>query len=272
MYVIDYEYDGQRLSDYGFIVCSFDQSTSHEVADKGSVISFTKTPISGGKRYSLCGAQYEDCYTTTFHICKDPDFYDPDERYITRAEFQAIERWMNRRKFCKFVPIDSSDLDLDYIAFYASFNLAKIYVGGKICGIELEMETNSPFGFGEEVSYKFTFTSAKLSGSFLDTSDDVGFLYPKVTIVCNADGNLKLSSDLGRCESVIKNCTSGETITMSGDTQIITSSRADHNIANDFNYDFFRVGNTIDERENTVTVSIPCSVTIEYEPILKDTP
>ena len=87
MYVIDYEYDGQRLSDYGFIVCSFDQSTSHEVADKGSVISFTKTPISGGKRYSLCGAQYEDCYTTTFHICKDPDFYDPDESAFTHYSY-----------------------------------------------------------------------------------------------------------------------------------------------------------------------------------------
>lgn len=179
---------------------------------------------------------------------------------------------MNRRTFCKFIPIDSSDCDLDYIAFYASFNLAKIYIGGKICGIELEMETNSPFGFGEEITKNFTFTSERLSRSFLDLSDDVGFIYPKVTIVCNEDGDLHLSSDLGRCESVIKNCTSGEIIMMSGDTQIITSSRADHDIANDFNYDYFRVGNTIDERKNIITASIPCSVTIEYEPILKDTP
>ena len=52
---------------------------------------------------------------------------------------------------------------------------------------------------------------------------------------------------------------------------IISTSRASHDIPNDFNYEFFCFGNTIDERENQITASIPCTVSLRYRPIRKDT-
>ena len=70
---------------------------------------------------------------------------------------------------------------------------------------------------------------------------------------------------------VIKNCTSGEVITLSGETMIITSSDEDHDIANDFNYDFFSFGNSFENRSNIITSSAACKFEIGYEAIVKDT-
>lgn len=44
-----------------------------------------------------------------------------------------------------------------------------------------------------------------------------------------------------------------------------------HDIVNDFNYDWFSIGNTYESQENVVTATMPCEMTIRYRPIWKDT-
>lgn len=272
LYATDFMYDDQLLSDYHFIVCSFDAGSGAEVADTGAQITFDKVPMMNGKRYSTAGVKYEECYSTTIQICKDPEWFeDPDDKYITDDEFAEMARWLNRKKFLRFMPINDEDPDGRLINFYASFTVSKIKVGEKCCGIELGMETNSPFAFGDTETKIYVFTSKKLTDTLEDISDEVGFVYPKVDILCKQDGELRISSDLGRCQSVIQNCSNGETITMSGISKIISTNKSDHDVSDDFNYDFFRIGNTIDNRVNTITVNMPCTVGIEYEPVLKVT-
>lgn len=273
MYAIDFEYNGERLSDRHFIVCRFNDNSGTETVMAGAEITFNMIPFANGKWYSVGGTSYDDCYTATFQICKDPDYFDTDDRYITSGEFSDISRWMNRRVFLRFTPIGYEEIDQYWkpISFYASFSLSKIMNHERCCGIELKMNTNSPFGYGDEETHHFTFTSDNLSGTLMETSDEIGFLYPQVTITCMQDGDIFLSNDLGQCQSKIKNCTAGEIIRMSGISQVITSSLSTHNLANDFNYDFFRLGNTYESRINTISVNSPCKVEIRYAPVLKGT-
>ena len=70
----------------------------------------------------------------------------------------------------------------------------------------------------------------------------------------------------------IKNCSANEVITVNGDAMTISSSSSTHDIANDFNYDFFKLQNTYDEKENEVTVNLDCEVVIRYKPIVKEFP
>ena len=42
MYATDFEYDGQYLSDYGFIICDFNYSKGSVTVDTGSKLSFEK--------------------------------------------------------------------------------------------------------------------------------------------------------------------------------------------------------------------------------------
>ena len=271
MYACDFEYDGKLLSDFGFMVCSFDGKSGVETADSGSEITFATSPVHSGKRYIANGAGYENCLSTTFQICKNPDYFRPDETEITTAEFRALSRWLNRREFLWFRAFDMCEPEKQRPWVRASFTLSRIEVGGTTYGVELDMQTDSPFGYGDLEEVTLAFTSGALSKKLIDLNDEIGETYPETVITCGSAGTIMLTDDITGCSSSIDNCASGEVITMSGDTMIISTSNVAHNLANDFNYDFFRFGNTYDNRENTITANRACTVVIRYRPIWKDT-
>lgn len=274
MYAVDFEYDGQYLSDYGFMICDFDGAGDKDVTSAGSNVTFTKVSRNYGKNYSLGGTSYDECVKTTFQICKKPDDCGKSsvDMVITNDEYRDLMRWLNRREFLKFQVFDEDDEERTTCYFDVSFNVSKIKIGGALYGLELALESNRPFGYGQELSATYTFLDVSKSYIFSDISDEIGYIYPDMTIVCNADGDLSIYNELENCTTTIKNCSYGETITISGSAQTIASTYTSHDIANDFNYEFFRIGNTINTRSNRITVSKPCQVTIRYCPVIKDVP
>lgn len=275
MHAVDFEYDNQYLSDYGFVICDFDFSNGTATVDSGSTISFNKISHNSGKRYSLSSTQYDECVTATFDICKNPDIYHGNDMEISNDEYRDIIRWINRREFLKFQIIDAyceDDEVRDTCYYNASFNAEKIYIDGKLYGIRLTMESNMPFGYGQEQSVSWTFSDSNVVKILSDISDEIGYIYPTVIISIDRNGDLSLYNEMENCTTVIKNCKVGEVITLNGETQTISSTFTGHDICNDFNYEFFRIGNTINNRNNKISASLPCKVVIRYTPIIKDTP
>lgn len=272
MYAIDFEYDGQCLSDYGFIICQFDASSGVTVADAGSKITFNKVSRNQGRNYSLTSTRYDECIQTTFDICKNPDLYKYEYREITNNEYRTLMRWLNRREFLKFHMLDEKIEDKDDCYFNVSFNISKIKIFEKLYGLRLTLESDKPFGYGQKQSVSLNFSDSSELKILNDVSDEIGYIYPNMKITCNANGDLSIFNALENCTMVIKNCSVGEIITIDGETQTIATSYNSHDICNDFNYEFFRIGNTIDNRSNLISVSKPCQVIIEYTPIIKDTP
>lgn len=274
MRAIDFEYDNRYLSDYGFIICDFNFGSGANEIDAGSTITFNKISRHSGKKYSLSSAQYDECITTSFDICKNPDIYDPEDMEISNDEYRDIMRWLNRREFLKFQVIDdgNDNFERDTCYYNASFNIDKIKINEKLYGMRLKMETDKPFGYGQEQSVSWTFSDSNVSKILSDISDEIGYIYPNVIITINRNGDLSLYNELENCTTVIKNCKVGEVITLDGDTHIITTTYISHDVCNDFNYEFFRIGNTINNRNNRISVSLPCNVVIKYTPIIKDTP
>ena len=133
------------------------------------------------------------------------------------------------------------------------------------------MTTDAPFGYGDEKEVTLSFTAGNLTKTLTDESDEIGEIFPYMEIRPASTGNITLSNSLTGCETTVKNCVSNEVITLSGDSLIVHTSNTNHDLANDFNYDFFRIGNTIDDRENVITASAPCTVLLRYRPVLKDT-
>lgn len=274
MRAIDFEYDNRYLSDYGFIICDFNFGSGANEIDAGSTITFNKISRHSGKKYSLSSTQYDECITTSFDICKNPDIYDPEDMEISNDEYRDIMRWLNRREFLKFQVIDdgNDNFERDTCYYNASFNIDKIKINEKLYGMRLKMETDKPFGYGQEQSVSWTFSNSNVSKILSDISDEIGYIYPTVIITINRNGDLSLYNELENCTTVIKNCKVGEVITLDGDTHIITTTYISHDVCNDFNYEFFRIGNTINNRNNRISVSLPCNVVIKYTPIIKDTP
>lgn len=269
MYALDFEYDNRYLSDYGFIICDFNSSSGANIVDAGSKITFNTVMQNKGSKHSLIGTQYDECITTTFDICKNPDVYD--ELEISNDEYLELVRWLNRKKFYKLHIIDD-DHEIEPCFFEASFNISKIKIGEILYGLELEMTTNKPFGYGIERKITNTFTTSLTSFVINDYSNEVGYIYPTLNIICNQSGNLRITNDLTGSSTYIKGCSKDEVISINGETHAITTSNSSHDIYNDFNYDYFKIGNEINKRDNIIRVSLPCTIEFIYSPIIKNSP
>lgn len=270
MYALDFGYDKNYLSDFGFIICDFEFKTGFNISSAGANITFNKVMYQKGKRHGLVGTQYDECIQTKFGICKNPDVFE--DLSISNDEYRDLMRWLNRHEYLPFHILYDYNYDRDVCFYEGSFNVSKVKVNEILYGLELTFESDKPFGYGEEQINKFEINNAKQVFKLIDRSDDVGFTYPTVTIVCNESGDLRLSNELTGIKTVIKNCLSGEIITLDCANEIITSSIGTHDICNDFNYEYFNIGNTFNNRENIISCSLICTLEIRYFPIIKDIP
>lgn len=267
LYALDFEYDGQFLSDYGFIVCDFDFQSGAVTANSGSTIVFNLASYKNGQGNWLQSTQYDECVQGIFDICKNPDIYD--DLGITNDEYRDIMRWLNRKEFLKFRVIDT-DNEFDTCYYNASFNIEKIKIREILYGLRLTMSTDKPFGYGEEEHISLEVKKTNETYEIDDVSDEIGFTYPKIFIECQSRGNLSITNNTIQQVMTIKNCSIGEKIMIDSDTQIITSSLSSHEIYNDFNFEFLKLQNTINQRSNNITISSPCNIDIYYTPIIKD--
>lgn len=53
--------------------------------------------------------------------------------------------------------------------------------------------------------------------SISDTSDDEGYIYPDITITLKAAGDLKITNGFDNRTTVVRGCSSGETLTFTHD-------------------------------------------------------
>ena len=164
---------------------------------------------------------------------------------------------------------DSLESETKY--YNASFNVQKIYIGKNLIGISLTMETDSPVGYGQTQTYRYTVTDQKKEFLLSDVSDEIGYIYPDLKIVIDRPGDLTISNTTFNTTTIIKNCKVDETITIKGDTQIIETDSDEHKqtLTKDFNFEFLQIGNTIKSRQNRITFSLPCKVELTYTPSIK---
>lgn len=270
MYAMDFEYDGQFLSDFGFIICKFGATNGMVTANAGMNITFNKVSQNKGRNFSLVSTQYDKCIQTTFDICKNPDIYDNKYMEITNDEYKSMMRWLNRHEFLKFQILDNDGRDACY--YNASFNIEKITVGDILYGLRLTMETDKPFGLGKTITTSHIFTDITKPFIITASSDEIGSIFPMVTITCVVDGDVILRNEAEDCTMLIRNCKAGEVISIDNKNQILSTNYDSHDIANDFNYEFFRIRNTYAVKTNKIYSSIQCKVEIKYEPIIKDMP
>lgn len=264
MNAYDFEYDGLRLSDMGFVICKFDHSGGLETVTNGSQITFNTVSTLNGSKHELLSTQYDNCLETSFQICKDI-CNGNNELDINADELRKIMKWLNRKEFHKFKILD--DEAYKKIYFEASFNINRLEMEGKLYGLELNMITNRPFALHEAETLTIKNTKANGRATINSLSDEEGYIYPNMEIVVNQSGDLNIYNSLEDRTMVIKNCTIGEKITL--DYPIIQSSLNSHKIQNDFNWTFFRIANSYSNSKNDLTISIPCTITITYTPTIK---
>lgn len=268
MYATDFEYAGEKLSDYGMIICDFNSGGELETVSSGSDITFNQIALNKSNRFFIGSSIYETALTTTIQICRNPCMANSQkEMTISTTEISALQRWLCRRnQYYKF-KIDQEDYENIY--WNATFSAKQIELSGRIIGMELTLYTDSPFTYMDEVVIE-TECEANEIFDIYDISDEEGYIYPDMKITVLEDVNvfiLENAIDKGR-PLKINNCKTNEVITIQGDSHILVSSEH-KNLANDFNYCFPRIANTYRNNKNTFTCNTKCKITFSYSPIRK---
>lgn len=266
MKAIDFEFSGKQLSDFGCIIANFDGGKGLETID-GAEITFNTISSLNGSKYHLVSTQYESCLEATIQIAKYSCSTDIQE--ISPHEYRELMRWLSQKRFAKFKILDEYNIDIYYEVSFTK--ISKIELDGRLYGLELNLITNRPFALKEPRIINIKNTAENIVNnkkySIFDISNEEGYIYPFTKITVIEDGDLTIYNVLEDRHTIIKNCVAGEVITM--DYPIIQSSISSHKIQNDFNWNFFRIANTYENRRNDLTISLPCTIKIEYSPIVK---
>ena len=279
----DFEFNGQRLSDFGCMICSFN-SAGLETVTMGSNLSINTVNRPMLNRFSIMASKYEEPFTTTFQICKHVcERYNLGTQNMEDYLVSQLMRWLNKKNYCKFKMIYSDGKCSDMYYRGTFLNIQMIKLNEEVVGMELTFQANAPFGYYEPLEYYMEFPDTETEFCIYDTSDEVGYIYPsKLEITILKDGDLEICNSQETKRTIIKNCIAGEVITLDGTNKIIQSDVAHPTLYNDFNYtfiriinkcgesdDYYAVDNEEDERENVFTVSLPCNIYLSYSPICK---
>lgn len=262
MFVTDFEFDGKLLSEQGYMIGYSDGIP--ESITNGSEITLNTTPFQNGMLYELTTTTYNECLTTTFNVYKDPCVFG-NEYVFSMEEIREMMRWLNRKKFYSFRFMDGDYMNLEYRATFT--NISREFCGGDVIGLVLTLQTDKPFAYGRTIVK--TFSGAENNWTFIIgcDSDEESDIYPHMTIKLNEPGTLTLYNKFNDVTTVVKNCQDQETITL--DYPLVESDNDNHKLQNDFNYRWFSIGTKFRERRNIVTVSLPCTIKLEYAPIIK---
>lgn len=264
MKAINFSYNGLLASDFGLMICKFDNSEGFNTIEVGSELSLDTISLFNGNKYALVNTSYNEV-NYTFQICKSYC----NEKYITPLtinEQRKIVRWLNRND--GYFPLQIIQSGYENIIFEGTFNLSAIKFEGEVYGYELTFMMNRPFAIQTKTRFVLDFSDISKKYTIMDKSDNIGYIYPKIEIKCKSNGDLHLHNSIEDRTTYIKNCTQNEIITFD-EYMNIDSSNDIHKLYNDFNFVFFRIANTYDNKKNIISVDIPCEITIEYHPIVK---
>lgn len=214
----DFEYAGKRLSDFGYTICKFGGSSDLTDVEIGCDITFSTVKNNHSSIYYNTSSSYENVYTTSLEIMKDPCNKNQDEMYHINEEISMLTSWLNRREYHKFKPLTDED-NFYSVHYYGSFNVKEKTINDRVVGFLLSFTGNAPYGFGEHIinEIDMDYNDMITSGDVVTTTDSAKVkpknikLFGKSTQI-QYEGNQLLNAN-----DVTKITTNGVTFMKDGD-------------------------------------------------------
>lgn len=268
LYCTEFIFDGISSKEYDLIICSFDGTKNGEMT-AGSKIEFTTFKAPNSNRWVKTGSSYTEQLTFNFQICKykcDKSNVEP----ISERELAFLMRWLVRKEYKDLQFIQEG---YENIFYHCQINAQKYEVAGECVGLSLTVVCDAPFGWSELMTYDATVTGSS-SFSLYDSSDEIGVVYPDIQIVSNKNQAISIENKTTNMKTSIKNCQANEQIVLSNETAkssmcVLVENAMEYSgqhstFYDDFNWDWFSIGNTFNNRVNEIIITGDCSMHFEW--------
>lgn len=257
----DFTFRGESLNDHGYMLCEFDGSGSVGAVTTDSQRELTSISMFGGRYFPIIYSAYDGAFVAEMSICK---LGNNAGTAVTPKEAAALKRWLESPVASEF---RAGGDDYEGIFWNGTFNVEEVHADAACIGFNLTFTATAPFGYKDKVNISGS-VAKDGTVSISDTSDDEGYIYPDITITLKAAGDLKITNGFDNRTTVVRGCSSGETLTFTHLLQILSSNKS-HELGDDFNYKFIRINNEYGNVLNKLTFNLPCTYSISYNPIAK---
>lgn len=257
MYCTDFEFDGELLSDHGFMICQFD---GNDNSWSGGEVTFITSKPPYQDRQDYYTYSYDTPITITFSVCKNTCENDDREMYITQDDYSDMSRWLCRQDGYHWLRFDQEGWE---DVFYNSYiNITPYQINGRTLGFNITVTTDSPYAYSQEYKYNFNFDTNNIF-TFKNYSDAVGSIYVDATIIPKENGNIEFVSgnDEHHCLTKINNVGIGDEIRLNGNNDILVGITNPNN----FNFVFPIVANSYKDRTTYFdNAGVNCDITIKF--------
>lgn len=271
MNILDFTFNGKKLSDFECICCNFDNSSTVEVSS-GANVTLNQEKPSGSNKFNLYSTSYDEPFTLPLSVCLNP-CRDHDNMEMSVEQARKIQKWLSLRNKKFKINIEG----YENIYWVGTFTCKQVMLNDIIIGFNLTFTANTPYALQEDKSFNIEL-SATLESDIVFTSDVYGYIDADYVITVKEAGDLKFDTYYYNPDTkvyildkefTVKNCTADEKIYVKGDTQLVTSSNT-HELGKDCNFILPRLVNTYqsddEEIRNKITSNLKCNVQITYNP------
>ena len=230
--MIDFVFDGESLSEHGFIIGFFDS----EMNWSGGSVNFNVSKTPGSDKQHYYSSSFEEPLVATISICKNP-CHDRNGLVITQEEQANIMRWLVRTDGYHWLQFNTEEYEDVWYNCY--INATPHIIKGDLVGFDLTITTDSPYGYSK--LFKKQWDTSEPEFSFKNYSNKPGIIYPRCTITPSSIGKISFSSgnDDSMVHTVLNNTKGLDKIILDGDIDEFTNISP-----NDFNFVFPVIRNT----------------------------
>ncbi len=256
MYCSDFIFNGESLSDYGFIICNIGGSSS---SWSGGDVTFTTVKPPSSNKFHFHGASFNEPISFSFQI--GLNHCDHNDGYLTQEHASSLMRWLQRTDNYHWLSFCQDGWE--DIWFHSQINLQPVYIGGRIAGYDVTVTTDSPYGYSQPYKIQ-SFIQPGETFNLKDYSDLPGHLYPVLTIIPKGNGILRITTGCNEYKRVteIKDVIEDVEIVLDGNNDLILG--VDN--LNNFNFTFPVISNTYRDINNKIinNSNFDLDITIEW--------
>lgn len=145
MYATDFMFNGQRASDFGCMVCSFDGGPQ-PVSGGEIECNALKTP--GTDTFTFYGSQFNSPLTWTFSLCKNPR--KNKDMHFSQYEESMIMKWLTKTDGYRWIQFEQEGYE--DIFYKVMINALPHQVAGRTIGFDLTATSNCAYGFTDVIT------------------------------------------------------------------------------------------------------------------------